>query len=88
MQRTWRALAARIDAARFKDVDDFLTIQNAEAKWWRDAALLYFGTFSRLPLPAGGDRPAQTLDWYMNLRCPADPAKPRCPDIYKLYSSP
>jgi len=88
MQRTWRALAARIDAARFRDVDDFLTIQKAEAKWWRDAALLYFGTFSRLPLPAGVDRPAQTLDWYMNLRCPADPARPRCPDIYKLYSSP
>lgn len=87
MHRAWRGVRASIDAERFKDVDDFLTIQEAEAKWWRDAALLYFGTFSRMPLPAGYRPPPRPLDWYMKLRCPADPTKPRCPDIYTLYST-
>ncbi|HEY4305208.1 MAG TPA: alpha-glucuronidase family glycosyl hydrolase [Gemmatimonadaceae bacterium] len=86
MHRAWRGVRASIDAQRFKDVDDFLTIQEAEAKWWRDAALLYFGTFSRMPLPPGYTPPPRPLDWYMSLHCPADATKPRCPDIYKLYS--
>jgi alpha-glucuronidase len=30
-----------------------LAIQEQEARWWRNACLLYFQTFSRRPLPAG-----------------------------------
>ena len=30
-----------------------LAIQEREARWWRNACLLYFQTFSRRPLPAG-----------------------------------
>ena len=86
MHRAWRGVQSSIDPQRFKEVDDFLSIQEAEAKWWRDATLLYFGTFSRLPLPTGYTPPPRPLDWYMKLKCPADPTKPRCPDIYTLYS--
>lgn len=86
MHRAWRGVQSSIDPQRFKEVDDFLSIQEAEAKWWRDATLLYFGTFSRLPLPTGYAAPPRPLDWYMKLKCPADPTKPRCPDIYTLYS--
>jgi alpha-glucuronidase len=72
---------ASIDSERFAEVDSFLSIQAREARWWRDAALTYFQTFSRLPIPAGYEQPEHPLDYYEKLRCPADPRKPRCPSI-------
>jgi len=81
MRREWEDVRGSIDAPRFAEVDSFLTIQEREARWWRDAALQYFASFSRLPLPAGVEPPAHSLEYYMSLRCPADPRKPRCPDI-------
>jgi alpha-glucuronidase len=82
MQRMWRSLRGKIDEERFREVDDFLTIQEKEARWWRDAGLLYFQTFSRLPLPAGSEKPAHPLEFYRQLRCPPDPRKPRCEAVY------
>ena len=82
MRRTWDSLAGRIDARRFGEVRDFLAIQEGEARWWRDASLAYFRTFSRLPFPRGARPPAHSLDWYEHLQCPADPRKPRCPAVY------
>jgi alpha-glucuronidase len=81
MARTWDSLAGAIDDARFRDVQAFLAIQEREAAWWRDAAIAYFQTFSHLPVPAGYAPPAHSLDFYLQLRCPADPRKPRCPPI-------
>ena len=81
MQREWRSVRASIDSERFAEVDSFLSIQAREARWWRDAALTYFQTFSRMPIPAGYDQPEHPLDYYEKLRCPADPRKPRCPRI-------
>ena len=81
MQREWRSVRASIDSVRFAEVDSFLTIQAHEARWWRDASLAYFQTFSRLPIPAGYDQPKHPLSFYRALRCPADPKKPRCPAI-------
>jgi alpha-glucuronidase len=81
MRREWESVRGSIDAPRFAEVDSFLTIQEREARWWRDAALQYFASFSHLPLPAGVEPPAHSLEYYMRLRCPADPRKPRCPDI-------
>jgi alpha-glucuronidase len=81
MARTWDSLAGAIDDARFRDVQAFLAIQEQEAAWWRDAAIAYFQTFSRVPVPAGYAPPAHPLQFYLQLRCPADPRKPRCPAI-------
>jgi alpha-glucuronidase len=81
MHRAWGTVRADIDAPRFAEVDSFLTIQEREARWWRDAVLQYFASFSHLPLPAGVEPPAHPLSYYMSLRCPANPRKPRCPDI-------
>ena len=81
MQRTWNGLAGRIDAERFDSVRAYLKIQAAEARWWRDASVLYWQTFSHLPLPAGYERPLHTLAFYEQLRCPADRTKSRCPAI-------
>ena len=81
MQRQWRSVRASIDSVRFVEVDSFLTIQAHEARWWRDASLAYFQTFSRLPIPAAYEQPTHPLSFYRALRCPADPRKPRCPAI-------
>ncbi|HEX6558331.1 MAG TPA: alpha-glucuronidase, partial [Longimicrobiales bacterium] len=66
MRRTWQSLQGRIDPERFKEVQSFLKIQEQEARWWRDACVLYFQTFARMPLPASYEKPEHTLDYYMN----------------------
>ena len=81
MARQWGTLEGSIDEARFRDVAAFLAIQQREARWWRDAAIAYFQTFSRQPVPAGYAPPAHPLEYYMLLRCPADRQKPRCDAI-------
>ena len=78
MQRTWNGLDGLVDADRFRRVQGFLRIQEAEARWWRDASVLYWQSFSHLPLPPGYEASAHSLDWYRQLRCPPDPRKPRC----------
>ena len=70
MQRTWEAQEGKIDAERFRQVSMLLKIQVQEATWWRNACVLYFQAFSRLPIPAGLEKPDQTLDYYKKLRFP------------------
>jgi alpha-glucuronidase len=81
MQRTWNGLEGLVDRDRFRRVQSFLRIQEAEARWWRDASVLYWQSFSHLPLPEGYEAPAHSLDWFRQLRCPPDPRKPRCDPV-------
>jgi alpha-glucuronidase len=83
MQRTWDGLEMEglIDAERFHRVQALLRIQEAEARWWRDASILYWQSFSHLPLPPDYETPRHQLDWYRQLRCPADPRRPRCDPV-------
>jgi alpha-glucuronidase len=53
MRETWDAVSPLVDAARAHHVRALLAIQEQEARWWRNACLLYFQTFSRRPLPPG-----------------------------------
>jgi alpha-glucuronidase len=78
MQRTWNTVAGKIDDERFRQVQASLVVQEREARWWRDASLRYFQTQSRLPIPPRYEQPGQPLDFYLRLRCPADPRRPRC----------
>jgi len=78
MEQTWDGLQGLVDSERFRRVQAFLRIQEAEARWWRDASVSYWQSFSHLPLPPGYEAPAHSLDWYRQLRCPPDPPKPRC----------
>ena len=78
MRRTWDGMADLVDPERFRRTQAFLHIQEAEARWWRDASVLYWQSFSHLPLPPNYETPAHDLDWYRRLRCPPDPRKPRC----------
>jgi alpha-glucuronidase len=78
MQRAWNTVAGKIDDERFRQVQGALGVQEREARWWRDASLLYFQTQSHLPIPSRYEQPAHPLDFYLRVRCPADPRRPRC----------
>ena len=68
MQRTWEQLRPFIDNDRWSEVSMLLDIQQQDAVWWRNACLLYFQTFSRLPLPSGRDTPDHSLDYYEKIQ--------------------
>ncbi len=68
MRAVWQTLGARIDPARAEHVKVLLGIQEQEARWWRDACLLYFQTFSKLPLPTGCEPPAGRLEDFRLLK--------------------
>ncbi|GAC1655310.1 MAG: alpha-glucuronidase family glycosyl hydrolase [Gemmatimonadaceae bacterium] len=78
MQRLWDSVKPAVDDDRFRSVQSDLAIQEREARWWRDAVLQYFQTFSRMPIPGRYEQPAHTLEYYMTVDCPRDPRKPRC----------
>lgn len=69
----WDHLEKYIDKERFKQVKMLLAIQVKEAIWWRNACLLYFQTFAKMPLPPGYEKPDQTLEYYKGLRFPFAP---------------
>ncbi|RXK83115.1 alpha-glucuronidase family glycosyl hydrolase [Filimonas effusa] len=73
MQQQWSSLQQYIDTERFSQVQQLLTIQYNDAVWWRDACLSYFSDISGLAIPAGYERPAQTLDHYKSLQFPYAP---------------
>lgn len=78
MQKSWNGVQQNVDPRRFDEVKVFLAIQEKEARWWRDASLLYFQTFSRQPIPSSYEQPVHTLDFFQKLRCPPNRDKPRC----------
>jgi alpha-glucuronidase len=73
MQLTWDSLWGHIDEERWTQTRDFLGIQEKEARWWRDSSLLYFQTFSGMPIPDGVGRAPKTLEYYKGLRFPYAP---------------
>jgi alpha-glucuronidase len=64
MQATWKSLDGRVDPERYEETRAFLAIQEKEARWWRDACVLYFQTFSGKPIPDGLERPDHDLPYY------------------------
>ena len=68
MQNTWNKTEKYVDAERFKEVKMLLEIQYKEAKWWRDACLLYFQQFSGKELPKEVEKPVQTLEYFKSLK--------------------
>jgi alpha-glucuronidase len=68
MQRSWSRLRHYIDEERFQQVQQLLAIQEQEAVWWRNACLLYFQTFSKMPIPSQYEKPDKPLEYYQNIR--------------------
>jgi alpha-glucuronidase len=78
MKADWQSIRDQIDEERFQQVDMHLTIQEKEAKWWRDACLSYFQTFSKMDIPADLEQPAHDLEYYESLSYPYSPGiRPR-----------
>jgi len=73
MQRKWKSLQPYIDQERFEQVTMLLNVQEKEAVWWRNSCLLYFQTFSKLPIPATYEKPDKPLEYYKGLRFPYAP---------------
>jgi alpha-glucuronidase len=67
MQETWRQLSAFLDPERFEETRAFLAIQAEEARWWRDASVLYFQTFSKRPIRDACGPSQHTLEHYMSI---------------------
>jgi alpha-glucuronidase len=73
MQNIWNKTQKYVDDERFKEVQMLLEIQNKEAKWWRDACLLYFQQYSGKELPLGVEKSTQSLDYFKSLKFPFAP---------------
>ena len=73
MVSTWNSMKTFVDEQRFKEIQMLLNIQKNEAKWWRDACLLYFQQFSGKELPEGVEKPSKTLKYFQSLKFPFAP---------------
>ena len=73
MQNTWSKTKKYVDNERYKEVEMLLEIQYKEAKWWRDACLLYFQQYSGKELPVGVEKSTQTLEYFKSLKFPFAP---------------
>lgn len=67
MQEEWNAVEGLIDSRRFEFVKALLEIQEKDAVIWRNSCVLYFQTFSEMPIPAKYEKPAHSLEYYKAL---------------------
>ena len=51
-RKTWQELKPYVSPALWEETDRKLTIQASDGRWWRDANVGYFQTFSGRPVPA------------------------------------
>lgn len=87
MRETWSRLEAYVDPQRYAEVATFLAIQEREARWWRDACIAYFESFSKRPLPEGVPSPLHTLEQYEAVCYPYAPGAGHGP-VCKLPREP
>ena len=59
---TWESVEKYVDPYRYGQIHDKLVRQAKDAIWWRDALMLYFQTFSNMPIPDDCTKPQHTLD--------------------------
>jgi alpha-glucuronidase len=67
LRKAWDEVGPLVDTERRDQVAAFLRIQEKEAKWWRDACVAYFQSFSQRPIPPGLPAPEHPLDYYKAL---------------------
>ena len=67
MNQQWAHLRPLVDRERHASVAAKLKQQLAEARWWRDASVAYWQSFSNLPLPKGHKPPRHPLSWYKSI---------------------
>lgn len=62
LQTDWESLKPEIDKETFENVKGRLKIQEKEALWWRDACVLYFITYTKMPIPGPLVPPTRSLN--------------------------
>lgn len=67
-QKVWDRVGGRVDEARFQHVQSKLKIHARDAVWWKDACLLYFQTYSGMPIPYDIERPIHELEELKKIR--------------------
>ncbi|MCW3079053.1 alpha-glucuronidase family glycosyl hydrolase [Segetibacter sp.] len=77
MQKQWNSIEKQVDKQRFNQVKMLLAVQEKEAVWWRNSCLLYFQTFSKMPIPSSYEKPDHTLEYYKDLSFPLAPGNGR-----------
>ncbi|MFT3934075.1 MAG: alpha-glucuronidase [Chitinophagaceae bacterium] len=61
-QKIWDKVQPYVDKERFEDIQLKLRSQATNAVLWKDACLLYFQQFSRMPIPYELERPVNNLN--------------------------
>ncbi len=61
-QKTWDHVQRYVDSERFSQVQIKLREQCMNAQVWKDACLLYFRQFSKMPFPNDMERPVNNLE--------------------------
>lgn len=67
MQKEWNLLDGKIDNEKFEFVKAKIIKQLEVAEWWRDGCVLYFQQYSKMPIPAGLEKPAEPLEYYQKI---------------------
>lgn len=65
--QAWRNAKPWIKPEIYSDVESRITTQTIDARWWRDACLEYFRTFSGMDYPADIEKPQRSLDDMMKV---------------------
>ena len=74
MQKHWESACSRDRQRALRRRRRVPDDPGKEARWWRDAALQYFQTFSRQPIPPDATSSRRIRSRiYQRIRCPADP---------------
>lgn len=63
----WDAARPYLDPEAYADIRSRLLVQAKDARWWKDACLLYFAQWSRMPFPQGVEPPARNIEEYMRV---------------------
>lgn len=81
----WESAEPYIDPEIYTDIKNRLKIQAKDARWWKDAVLLYFRQFSDMPLPEGVEPPSRTLEDCMKISIPHPIHGNMPPDLLDQY---
>ncbi len=79
--QTWEEMKPYVDAERYNAIAERLQIQANDAVWWKDACLLYFQTFSKMPFPKDVERPVYKLKKLMKVKLPISNYERPTPDM-------
>lgn len=78
MLKQWESLKGQIDAQRYARINALFKRQHHDAKFYKDACLAYFQTFSKRDYPEGVAPPEHDLEYYKNFELfhfPGDPGE-------------